>query len=173
MKNNINEELAEALSNRNKKVITKLLADGADFNAVIGNKEGNDDGDLRTVFSSFFYDYHYYKGGDESIEELLLFIDWLIEKGARLQVPNGLNEMPLYWPIYNRENKLVKALLDRGADLNNWCVNPFGTHTALGALYSSWCSSQKYSKPNWENLSEELEQLFIKSGGKTYLDLCN
>ena len=158
----LDKKLCDAVSSREIVKIENLIFKGANINGIIGEYDEDNDGEIRTVFTAVF------DGFELDSKEQFKFIDWLISQGASLIVPNNLNEVPLYFPVYSLDFLLVKGLLDRGANPNNWCVNPFGFHTALDVLYGKW--DTLYQKQEVAE-AKKMEELLIKHGGKRYFEL--
>ena len=162
MNEKLDKQLCDAIASREIERIESLIFKGANINGIIGEYHKDNDGEIRTVFTSVFDDC------DIDPIEHLKFIDWLISQGASLIVPNNLNEIPLYFPVYGLDFSLVKGLLERGANPNNWCINPFGFHTALNVLYGKW---DTLYYPEDIAKAKKMEELLIMHGGKSYFDL--
>jgi len=158
----LDKELCDAIDSRDIVRIESLIFKGANINGIIGEHDEDNDGEIQTVFTTLFWSFEL----DSKVQ--FRFIDWLILQGANLIVPNNLNEMPLYFPVYGLDFLLVKGLLERGANPNNWCINPFGYHTALDVLYGKW-NTLYYREDKAK--AKKMEELLIMHGGKSYFDL--
>lgn len=143
--------LAAAVSMENIPLLRPLLQSGADFRPIIRKAIQMADTDFVELMLSRV-DPECLSG--DSGSALLLYVcetdnvraaSILVDRGANLNFNSSSAEKwgrigtPLYRAVFRRQPKMVRFLLDNGANVNARCSHP-GTTTALAA-YVHYCSN--------------------------------
>ena len=150
MKRNLNKQLIDAAIHYDFAAMKRLLAGGADFNAL-----DPDEGD--TIFTEAIS-----HGASRDC-----IID-MIRLGANPNVPRAVGATPLILAVWALDLPLLQMLLDAGADLNTPGFIEEGGMTPLDAVCDGYHTTE--TKPEHMVL-DALELLLKSKGAKCYYEL--
>ena len=150
MKHELNRQLVDAALHYDRDAMQRLLAAGADFNAV-DPEEGT------TPFSEALYN----GVSQDCLHEMLQF-------GADPNVAPTIGGTPLIYAVWGLDFVLLQILLDRGADPNTPGFIDEDVTTPLDAVYDDFHTRE--TEPE-KKVLEAMELLLKSRGAKCAYEL--